>query len=176
MALCSTDTGLKGWAMPGAGNVPQGMLFENNNSPAPGVSSPVNWFRAEGIPISPWDDMLQKNEYPIMRLVARDSVKNIIATSAIVLPVSDEMDCKACHSSGTGTAMPSAGWVIDPNPERDYRLNILRLHDELPGPGHLSPASFPATASIRRASTNRSRQRPTGSLRQVPSIRGPARS
>jgi hypothetical protein len=128
------DMGLVGWAMPGAGNVPQGMLFENNNSPAAGVSSPVNWFRAEGIPITPWDDAMKKNEYPMMRLVARDSARNIIATSDIVVPVSDEMDCKACHASGTGTAMPSAGWANDPNPERDYRLNILRLHDELQDP------------------------------------------
>ena len=28
------DVGLLGWAMPGAGNVPQAMLFENTNSPA----------------------------------------------------------------------------------------------------------------------------------------------
>ncbi|MCX6929071.1 MAG: immunoglobulin domain-containing protein, partial [Verrucomicrobia bacterium] len=139
----SMDMGLKGWAMPGAGNVPQGMLFENNNSPAAGVSSPVNWFRAEGIPITPWDDTLHKNEYPMMRLVARDSAKNIIATSDIVLPVSDEMDCKACHASGSGTAaMPSAGWVNDPNPERDYRLNLLRLHDE-----RQDPATYPSILS-----------------------------
>jgi Bacterial Ig domain/Immunoglobulin domain len=128
------DMGLKGWAMPGPNNVPQGMLFENNNSPASGVSTPVNWFRAEGIPITPYDDVLQKNEYPLMRIVARDSAKNIIAANDVVVPVSDEMDCRACHASGTGTAMPLEGWVNDPNPERDYRLNILRLHDELQDP------------------------------------------
>ena len=38
------------------------------------------------------------------------------------------MDCRACHGSGVGSdaAKPAAGWVNDPNPERDYRLNILR--------------------------------------------------
>ncbi|HEY5914707.1 MAG TPA: immunoglobulin domain-containing protein [Verrucomicrobiae bacterium] len=136
------DMGLKGWAMPGAANVPQGMLFENNNSPAAGVSTPVNWFRAEGIPITPYDDALQKNEYPLMRIVARDAAKNIIAANDVVLPVSDEMDCKACHASGTGTAKPLEGWVNDPNPERDYRLNILRLHDELQ-----DPATYPGILS-----------------------------
>jgi hypothetical protein len=137
------DMGLKGWAMPGKANVPQGMLFENKNSPAAGVSAPVNWFRAEGIPITPWDDSLKKNEYPLMRLVARDSAKNIIATSDIVLPVSDEMDCKACHASGSSAAaMPPAGWVNDPNPDRDYRLNILRLHDALQ-----DPATYPSILS-----------------------------
>ena len=56
----------------------------------------------------------------------------LLATTDIVLPVSDEMDCRACHASGTSPAAePAAGWVNDPDPERDYRLNILRLHDEL---------------------------------------------
>ena len=54
-----------------------------------------------------------------------------LATTDIVLPVSDEMDCKLCHLSGSGpAAKPAAGWVFDPSPGRDYRLNILRLHDE----------------------------------------------
>ena len=129
------DMGLAGWGMPGPNNLPQSMLFENNNSPAAGVSAPVNWFRAEGIPITPWDDAHNKNEYPMMRLVARDNVNKVIATSDIVLPVSDEMDCRACHGSGKGPdAMPSGGWINDPNPERDYRLNILLLHDQLQDP------------------------------------------
>jgi hypothetical protein len=126
------DMGLKGWGMPGPNNVSQSMLFEPINSPAVGVSTPVNWFRAEGIPITPFDNAMQKNEYPLMRLVARNSANTVVATSDIVLPVSDEMDCRACHGSGTqAAARPAAGWVSDPNPERDYRLNILRLHDEL---------------------------------------------
>ncbi len=41
------------------------------------------------------------------------------------------MDCRGCHASGSGPAAePAAGWVNDPVPARDYRLNILRLHDE----------------------------------------------
>jgi hypothetical protein len=41
------------------------------------------------------------------------------------------MDCRACHASGTeALAKPAAGWVWDGLPERDFRLNILRLHDE----------------------------------------------
>ncbi len=41
------------------------------------------------------------------------------------------MNCRLCHLSGSGpAARPVAGWVNDPNPGRDYRLNILRLHDE----------------------------------------------
>jgi hypothetical protein len=94
------------------------------------LESSMNWFAAYGIPLTPYDDALQKNPYPMMRLVAK-SGNNVIAQTDIVLPVSDEMDCSACHASGSGdAAKPSAGWVNDPNPQRDYRLNILRLHDE----------------------------------------------
>lgn len=142
------DMGLAGWAMPGPGNVPQGMLFETANSPAPGVTTPVNWFRAEGIPISPFDDAMQRNEYPLMRLSARNSAGAVIARSDIVLPVSDEMDCRLCHASGTqAAAQPSAGWVNNSNPERDYRLNILRLHDEVEFQAH--PQSYTSALAAR---------------------------
>ena len=142
------DMGLLGWAMPGAANTPQLMMFEVTNHPAAGVTPTVNWFRAEGIPITPYDDTLKKNSYPMMRLLARDSANNIIATNDIVLPVSDEMDCRACHASGSGpAAQPAAGWVSDPNPERDYRLNLLRLHDQQQSAQH--PAAFAAALAAK---------------------------
>ncbi|HZR17991.1 MAG TPA: Ig-like domain-containing protein [Verrucomicrobiae bacterium] len=129
-AAVAPDAGLAGWNMPGVSNVPQSMLFEVTNAPAAGVATPVNWFRAEGIPISPYDDSHNKNPYPMMRLIARSGTSPI-ATNDIVLPVSDEMDCRACHASGTqSSAQPASGWVWDGLPERDFRLNILRLHDE----------------------------------------------
>jgi hypothetical protein len=125
------EGGLRGWPMPGTNNTPQNMGFENTNYPKPNVPTPVNWWRAEGIPISPYDDAHQKNPYPLMLLVARNAANQIIATNQVVLPVSDEMDCRACHASGTPTnARPAAGWVWSSLPERDFRLNILRLHDE----------------------------------------------
>lgn len=129
-AALAPEGGLAGWSMPGTNNTPQGMLFENNNAPAAGVSTPVNWFRAEGIPISPYDDAEIKNPYPLMRLIAKSGATPI-ATNDIVLPVSDEMDCRLCHASGTqASAEPALGWVWSDNNERDFRLNILRLHDE----------------------------------------------
>jgi hypothetical protein len=107
--------------MPGTNNTPQAMKFENT----------YRWFTAYGIPITPYDDAGRKNPYPMMRLIARDGGGTPLATNDIVLPVSDEMDCRACHASGSqAAAMPVGGWVGNANPERDYRLNILRLHDE----------------------------------------------
>jgi PKD repeat protein/ferredoxin len=130
-ATLAPEGGLAGWNMPGVSNTPQSMLFETTNTPAPGAPTRVNWFRAEGIPISPFDDAHRKNPYPLMRLIARNSGGIPIATNDIVLPVSDEMDCRACHASGTqAAAQPANGWLWDGLPERDFRLNILRLHDE----------------------------------------------
>ncbi len=129
-AALAPEAGLAGWNMPGVGNPPQGMLFEPTNHPAAGVATPVNWWRAEGIPITPYDDAHNKNPYPMMRLIAKNGATPI-ATNDIVLPVSDEMDCRTCHASGTqASAKPAAGWVWSGIPERDFRLNILRLHDE----------------------------------------------
>lgn len=131
------DRGLAGWDMPGPLNTPRNMLFEKFNSPAPGVAAPVNWFRAEGIPITPFDDRGNRNPYPLMRLVARDAANRVIAASDIVLPVSDEMDCRVCHGAGTqSAAMPAAGWIVDTNKVREYRLNILDLHDDREFAGH----------------------------------------
>jgi len=114
------DMGLAGFAMPGPNNMARNTKYDAG----------AGWFQAEGIPIAPYDDALNKNTYPMMRLVAR-KMKRVLDTTDIVLPVSDEMDCRACHASGSGpAAQPGTGWVNDSNAERDYRLNILKLHDE----------------------------------------------
>ena len=118
------DVGLTGLSMPGVGNTAHPMTWD----PAAG------WFIAEGIPITPYDDAHQKNPYPMMRLVARTTGGAMLATTDIVLPVSDEMDCKSCHTPAAGTpapAMPAGGWVTDPDPQREMRLNIVLKHDEL---------------------------------------------
>jgi hypothetical protein len=110
--------------MPGLQNDPKHMTFDASAA----------WFTAEGIPITPYDDVGKKNFYPLMRLTARDSSGVILAATDIVLPVSDETDCKACHASDSSpAARPIDGWVRDPDPDRDMRLNILRLHDDREG-------------------------------------------
>lgn len=147
-ATLASEGGLAGWSMPGISNVPQSMLFEQTNQPAGGVFTKVNWFRAEGIPLSPFDDAHNKNPYPLMRVIARNAANQPIATNDIVLPVSDEMDCRACHASGSQVAAkPAAGWLWDGLPERDFRLNILRLHDEHEFEQH--PALYQAALAAR---------------------------
>ena len=115
------DAGLDGFAMPGTNNTPQTMTFD----------SAQNCFTARGVPITPYDDQGRKNYFPLMRLIASDSTNNVLATTDIVLPVSDEMDCRACHASGSQTeARPPSGWAWYVDPQKDYKLNILRSHDD----------------------------------------------
>jgi hypothetical protein len=145
------DIGLTGAGMPGAGNTPQPMAWD----------AASGWFVAEGIPITPYDDAMQKNAYPMMRLVARSSGGAELAYTDIVLPVSDEMDCVGCHSPAAGTpapAMPAGGWIADADPQRATRLNILKKHDDLQADnptyatalatGGLNAAGLYATVSI----------------------------
>lgn len=117
------DQGLTGASMPGVSNTPQPFGWDASN----------DCFTADGIPIVPKDDAGKKNYYPMMRLKAYDAGNVLRAQADVVLPVSDEMDCRSCHGSNAklSDAMPYGGWVNDPNAERDYRLNILKKHDDV---------------------------------------------
>ena len=122
----AADTGLKGFAMPGPGNTPRSMTF----------SATDNTWLAEGIPMMNYADApnapYPKNYFPMMRLVAKNQSGTVVASTNIVLPISDEMTCNACHSStnGMAAAMPAAGWVGNSTPAKDVKLNILRKHDD----------------------------------------------
>jgi len=116
------DQGLTGNRMPGANNDPQPMQFE----------AAQNWFTSVGIPITPYDSNGDMNPYPMMRLIASDSTGKVLASTDIVLPVSDEMDCSTCHASGSNNlARPRGGWANQAIVQRDFKLNILRKHDEM---------------------------------------------
>ena len=89
------------------------------------------WWEAEGIPITPYNDDGTKNYYPLVKVVAKDSKGVVLASVDTVLPVSDEMDCKRCHASNSvPKAKPMAGWVKNVDAQKDYKYNILRLHDD----------------------------------------------
>jgi len=119
-ATLTTDTGLTGVKTPS--KIAQAMTFNANHQ----------WWEAEGIPITPYNDDGTKNYYPLVKIVARDSTGKIMAEAKTVLPVSDEMDCKRCHAStvDSSDAKPKTGWVNNADVEKDYKYNILRLHDE----------------------------------------------
>lgn len=120
-ATLAPDQGLAGHDMPGAANTPQPLGFDAANG----------LFAADGIPVTPFDDDGHHRTYPLLQVTARDSAGNPLASATPVIPVSDEMDCRLCHGSGSAdAAKPAAGWGFERNAERDYRLNILKLHDE----------------------------------------------
>ena len=124
--VLAPDMGVKGFPMPGPGNTPRPMVF------TPGDKT---WL-AEGIPLTNNADAptapYPTNYFPMMRLVAKNSSGSVLASTDIVLPISDEMTCIACHGSNTGTlaARPAAGWVMNSDLAKDVKLNILRKHDD----------------------------------------------
>lgn len=109
-----------------------GMKMQSTTPNALKFNSAHGWWEAEGIPITPIDDNGAKNFYPRVKVIAKDNSGAIIASAITVLPVSDEMDCRACHgsSSGYNSTQPFAGWVNDADTQKDFKRNILRLHDD----------------------------------------------
>ncbi len=88
--------------------------------------------KADGIPITPYNDNGTKSYYQLVDVVAKDNKGNIVASTKAVLPVSDEMNCKTCHQSNSNwtEAKPKSGWENSSNIVEDYKFNILKLHDE----------------------------------------------
>ena len=91
----------------------------------------AGYWEAVGIPTIPYDDKDISNPFPMISVIAKDLHGNTLATTSIVLPVSDEMSCKTCHASNSNVkAEPRQGWVNNPDLSKDTKLNILRLHDD----------------------------------------------
>jgi len=105
-----------------------------STSPAPLTwSSEFGWWEVTGMPIVPVDDAQIVNPYPLVKVTAKNASGQTVATSHAVVPVSSEIDCVICHGSNTNPAArpPVKGWVnLAPGTERDWRMNVLRLHDE----------------------------------------------
>lgn len=119
-ATSVSDTGLTGNKTPSS--IPHAMTYNVMHS----------WWEADGIPIMNRDDNNVTNYYPMVRVIAKNTVGTVLATADVVLPVSDEMDCAKCHASTviSTDARPVAGWENNANTLKDYKLNILKLHDE----------------------------------------------
>ena len=121
---------------PGAQSVENVGLTGNqtpSTTPQPLVYNQTHqWWEADGIPIVNRDDNNNTNYYPMVKVVAKDANGVVLAVADVVLPVSDEMDCAKCHAStvASNAAKPSAGWENDADTLKDYKFNILKLHDE----------------------------------------------
>jgi len=113
----------------------------------------VNWFAADGVPITPVDDMGKSNAYPLMKVSATSkSTGKLLDSVDVVLPVASEADCQNCHADpndwGNGAATTFASVNFDvvseanaPGPEQlgnAAKMNILRLHDAKHGATYTS--------------------------------------
>ena len=84
----------------------------------------MNWFAAEGIPLTTFDDAARVNPYPLMRVAAVSIGKKpqLLATVDTVAPISGEADCKNCHTSND----PSNGGLGAPTqPNSDSTVNPI---------------------------------------------------
>ena len=119
----------------------QGLLGTRtpSNDPAPMAWNGTNkWFEAVGMPITSTDDSGKTNSFPLVRVMALDSTGKQVATSNPVAPISSEIQCVQCHGSSSGRSdalpkgtAPNAGPVNLTDVEKDWRFNVLRLHDQL---------------------------------------------
>jgi hypothetical protein len=115
----AADVGLTGTPVQSA--TPQAMTY----------SAISGTWDAVGIPTVPYDDAGNRNPYPMAKIVAKDTSGTVLASTTVVLAVSDELTCSTCHASGSNpAAQPAAGWENDPDAAKDTKLNILKKHDD----------------------------------------------
>lgn len=88
-------------------------------------------FTAFGIPITPLDDAMTTNPYPLLRIRANNKqTGSQIGYLDVVVPVATETNCQTCHRTG-GIASTRAGitWAADADIEVQAKKNVLKLHD-----------------------------------------------
>jgi len=85
-------------------------------------NSSSNLFVAQGIPTVPYNDDGSFDEYPTVKVVAKDKNGNVIAQTVTTLPVSDELDCMKCHSSRIDILQKHDRNF--PNAVKDYEQNL----------------------------------------------------
>ncbi|HEY5585755.1 MAG TPA: hypothetical protein VIK78_14865 [Ruminiclostridium sp.] len=83
------------------------------------LSSDKKYYEATAIPVVPYNDSApdKLNPYQVAQITVWDNKTNkpVAISDSVVVPVSDEMKCSACHG------------------ENDTDLSILKSHDELSG-------------------------------------------
>jgi hypothetical protein len=124
-----------------------------------GYTASPNFFEAPGVPIAAFDDFGRENPYPMVRVQAEVN-NNPVASVDIVMPISGEAECQACHSVDVGTGIATndlvtpASAMEDPlfpdnvpfevSVEWSSDINLLQLHDDKHGTslaGNFDPAT-----------------------------------
>jgi cytochrome c553 len=77
-------------------------------------------FEATGIPILPFKDSMVWNPYQTAVVTVKDGSGAVVASTKVVIPVSDELNCAKCHGA------------------QNTEVNILTLHDTQSGTALMS--------------------------------------
>ncbi len=77
-----------------------------------------NLYVAEGIPTIPINDAGDADEYPLVKVVAKNIKGEVLAQTVTTLAVSSEMSCAKCH------------YTDDPSPRMDVLIKHDRLHPD----------------------------------------------
>jgi len=118
-------------------------LYMPSDAPLPGPQAFIyetahQWFSAFGIPITPRDDFMDTNTYPLLKVSAHEIGTNIFLNSTdAVVPVSGETSCRNCHQDlfpySPANNLAPRHRRVDQAIERLTKMNILKLHDILEG-------------------------------------------
>jgi hypothetical protein len=83
-------------------------------------------FEVSGMPVLPYNDAMTWNPYQIALIKLKDKTTSaLLATTRVVIPVSDEMHCDKCHAAGGVAAKGINTGTVEGN--------ILTLHDNTHG-------------------------------------------
>ncbi len=138
-ALTAEQQSMSGIANPYSDNTPQSFktftgdqpFFTNFNFGY--IAKAVNWFEAAGVPMTAFDDKGRENPWPLMRLQAHDQTGKVLASSDIVVPISGEANCGACHNApvdgGNGSATKA---LEEANIELATTLDDLKFDVSVP--------------------------------------------
>ena len=165
--LTAEQQSMPGISAPYMDNIPQPFtLFTTDQPffttfPFGYVAENVNWYEAAGIPLTAFDDFGRENPWPLYRVQAKAG-DTLLASTDVVVPISGEANCGACHNDpeddGNGAAterlykndIPIALALHDTanvphevSKEWAADLNLIRLHDLKHGSGNPSPKYTP---------------------------------
>jgi hypothetical protein len=149
--LTATQQSLPGVSGPYTANVPQSFSQFDTDYPYFAKfpygyrQTGVNWFAADGLPMTPVDDFGRAQAFPLMRVQAKTKSTALTGTSGAVIatvdavtPVSGETSCYKCHASaadgggGYAAAIPGmdANATVQGSPRSGTAFTVARAADD----------------------------------------------
>ena len=104
----------------------EGKATQNTTPEAMDYNASYNLFVAEGIPTIPIDDAGNEDEYPLVKVVAKNKNGTVLAETVTTLAVSSEMSCAKCHTDNASVRMDVLikHDHLHPNAVRDHNATL----------------------------------------------------